>query len=766
MVNKKEIEVLNDILLKMSYDVSKTMNENIDVLNKSKHVFNSELKNVIEYAKYFIYEQSATSRIKSNQVDGVSGAAIQTNNDGKIKSRTYINGKYDRFANIRGAYNDYVKTGVIPSTLPQPQGWIEWGPTGFQQYTGARTSPPEPMSIEEFARIYVPQLNMANKLKKDWNELKNSGFDVTFEEYVDLVRKLTPKPITEPKELLSFREFARQNHNYTIDDGFFPDMSSYQDQIDRQKTISQKNLEYDEATARQKIKRKYGFDFDPDNEKESEIANYYRAYLRTNGFYKPNSEIYIGDANGPSNKVAPMLMPFSNTNTSPNFNKDRVFYWYQKVGTDFYTRYNDYQSASREKNKEYELWYNNFGQFEVEEDENNDTMHTILAIGGLVLAAVSIFATYGLSSTVIGGLSISALAGAASLSLTIADAGLYAYEGDTRMAIFVALLGIFDVAQIFKAVKGLKVAQSEITAIREKALDILSGRKIGTSGVDLNKIFTQKELEIVKSLLSPERIAILTGEAKLLGKKTFEIATKEFLDFSKNSAAHFIASLSKLKTYTNLSKLFLVIDGIQWSYNNIYNAITGNDEYYKSMTEMLIYHFLSDDNIQSQIEANNSRIESDLNNNISEQLKTQFMGSISGIDTSGEIKDKESLTSVAERLEQKLSEIKTKYGKLNDNEKKILPGVVVRYYGVTGSVPFKNIEEGNKFREWFNDEYPILSKDIRLDREGSYNNTFIKRAYNIPMGDGRIVGDIYNDYKENQDINKTDEYVGSSSDMG
>jgi len=50
----------------------------------------------------------------------------------------------------------------------------------------------------------------------------------------------------------------------------------------------------------------------------------------------------------------------------------------------------------------------------------------------------------------------------------------------------------------------------------------------------------------------------------------------------------------------------------------------------------------------------------------------------------------------------------------------------------------------------------MLSKDISLDREGPYNNTFIKRAYNIPMGDGRIVGDIYNDYKEIENINKKD----------
>jgi len=41
----------------------------------------------------------------------------------------------------------------------------------------------------------------------------------------------------------------------------------------------------------------------------------------------------------------------------------------------------------------------------------------------------------------------------------------------------------------------------------------------------------------------------------------------------------------------------------------------------------------------------------------------------------------------------------------------------------------KNKEDGNKFRGWVNDNYPAYAKEIDLDRTGSYNNSFIKKAW-------------------------------------
>ena len=45
------------------------------------------------------------------------------------------------------------------------------------------------------------------------------------------------------------------------------------------------------------------------------------------------------------------------------------------------------------------------------------------------------------------------------------------------------------------------------------------------------------------------------------------------------------------------------------------------------------------------------------------------------------------------------------------------------------SVPFKNTTEGNHFRNWINDTYADYAKKIDLDREGSYNNAYIKKAW-------------------------------------
>lgn len=47
----------------------------------------------------------------------------------------------------------------------------------------------------------------------------------------------------------------------------------------------------------------------------------------------------------------------------------------------------------------------------------------------------------------------------------------------------------------------------------------------------------------------------------------------------------------------------------------------------------------------------------------------------------------------------------------------------------SSSVPFQNNTEGNLFRAWVNDTYPQYAKEIKLDRTGSYNNSYIQKAY-------------------------------------
>lgn len=45
------------------------------------------------------------------------------------------------------------------------------------------------------------------------------------------------------------------------------------------------------------------------------------------------------------------------------------------------------------------------------------------------------------------------------------------------------------------------------------------------------------------------------------------------------------------------------------------------------------------------------------------------------------------------------------------------------------SVPFKNKQEGDNFRNWVNNNYPDWAKKNQLDRSGPYNNTYIQKAY-------------------------------------
>jgi hypothetical protein len=62
------------------------------------------------------------------------------------------------------------------------------------------------------------------------------------------------------------------------------------------------------------------------------------------------------------------------------------------------------------------------------------------------------------------------------------------------------------------------------------------------------------------------------------------------------------------------------------------------------------------------------------------------------------------------------------------------------------TIPFKNNNEGNRFRKWVNDNYPIVAKELQLDREGAYNNYYIQKAWNYFIGVGKIgetLGDKY-----------------------
>ena len=45
------------------------------------------------------------------------------------------------------------------------------------------------------------------------------------------------------------------------------------------------------------------------------------------------------------------------------------------------------------------------------------------------------------------------------------------------------------------------------------------------------------------------------------------------------------------------------------------------------------------------------------------------------------------------------------------------------------TVAITNQSEGNNFRNWVNNRYPAYAKEIDLDRSGSYNNSYINKAW-------------------------------------
>jgi peptidoglycan hydrolase-like protein with peptidoglycan-binding domain len=63
--------------------------------------------------------------------------------------------------------------------------------------------------------------------------------------------------------------------------------------------------------------------------------------------------------------------------------------------------------------------------------------------------------------------------------------------------------------------------------------------------------------------------------------------------------------------------------------------------------------------------------------------------------------------------------------------------------GSASDSPFKTREEGNAFRKWFNDKYGGTARALKLDREGSHTNDYIKNAFNKVISNGWTYGKLY-----------------------
>ena len=63
--------------------------------------------------------------------------------------------------------------------------------------------------------------------------------------------------------------------------------------------------------------------------------------------------------------------------------------------------------------------------------------------------------------------------------------------------------------------------------------------------------------------------------------------------------------------------------------------------------------------------------------------------------------------------------------------------------GTYPKTPFKSTSEGNNFRKWVNKDYPAVAQVIDLDKTGSYDNCWIRKAYDYKVAGGRTLGSLY-----------------------
>ena len=102
-------------------------------------------------------------------------------------------------------------------------------------------------------------------------------------------------------------------------------------------------------------------------------------------------------------------------------------------------------------------------------------------------------------------------------------------------------------------------------------------------------------------------------------------------------------------------------------------------------------------------------------------------------------KDPRSLKMITEQATDPRSKKKSSGGGGGGNK----GGGTGRTKQVWAESPFKSAESGNKFRAWVNTNYPTVATSVSLSPTGSYNNSYIKTAWEYPTTTGGKLGDEY-----------------------
>jgi len=677
MVNRKELDMLNEILLRMSYDVNKTLSENKSLLSE---------QNTYYY-----------------------------NRDGKLKGGGPINvDKNDvliyaseKFPDIKD-WNTYPKE-INPFSVnraPQLQNWTTQPPqmTYWQgkpfpsrpvpyngqyiQVAGSKSITPPVyrynnrlMNVDDANRLY-------EKDKEQW-ALANVGrppmLPVSLRDDPGGARKKLIDKYVDYHDYLNDLEKNPDNFNITSIGPYMKQLHDYKMKAD-QDYKNNYNL-------RTELKKREQLAY-------QEIASLEQDFQR----YSPSGEAQRDNTATPQGIIDRNLSAMR----AGILNKYQIPQIRDAVDTP-------------EKRAEAE----------------GSGVHSFLMWTSIIAAGISLLAATILSGGVLSP-ALAAFAGYVSLGADIVDAGIYAYEGNYREAGFTLLLGSLEIGSIRKALKSANVTDEVLQGMRDKANKYADELVNGTKKLD--DILTPEELKLFKEIeQAAPKLVEGTKLAKLTSRK---LAVEGFVQTMAKSPKLFLKSLFKLKTYGLAAGLFLTIDGVQFSYNKLYNGLTNENKDVQFMTVQLIKYMLGKEDVKNQIEGNALELKP-LVENASDEVVTKLFGEVINFE---DITEEQALAALETYMNQP-SPI--------DNST-IVSGAQLTYEPNTAKnpVPFKNKEEGDAFRKWFreNPAYEYWANLWEIDETGPYNNTYIKKAYNLIAG-GKTAGEFYKEHLENPTAN-------------
>jgi len=363
---------------------------------------------------------------------------------------------------------------------------------------------------------------------------------------------------------------------------------------------------------------------------------------------------------------------------------------------------------------------------------NSDTIHKTLQYVSIALTVVALTAATVMS----GGAASPALAAYASgigLALDLVDASLYVYEDNPREAALTFALGVVDAVQLFKGI-------SDISRLGGSAADVesLQGKMLSNKGAtieELNKAgkLTKGELAVAEALSSGRNAGKIS---KLAKTNLTKLALQGAKEYALKSPKHFITTLIGIvrspitkgaPLLADVLKLGLVFEGINMSYNFLYNVFSGEDEEVKSIVFSILEAFW--DEAEPQVDKGLSDV----------------LSGIDDMEISLEIVNPDAFT--PESIRQGLDSLR-RVRLSKENARQVASSISNKYIKKNlQSTGFKTQEEGDKFRRWFNEKFKYNSKVLDLDPSGPFDNNYIRSAYWTEIKPGLTVGDMYSNEK-------------------